>query len=56
MQCCLRGDRPVVLCEELAEVIRGVDAAMLTPQSPATTEQLATRRRAYVEKRMALGC
>jgi len=45
-----------VLCEELAEVIRGVDAAMLTPQSPATTEQLATRRRAYVEKRVALGC
>lgn len=45
-----------VLCEELLEVIRGVDAAMLSPQSPATTEQLAARRRAYVEKRMALGC
>lgn len=45
-----------VLCEELLEVIRGVDAAMQTPQSPAATEQLTARRRAYVEKRMALGC
>ena len=34
----------------------GVDAALQTPQSPAATEQLNARRRAYVEKRMALGC
>ncbi|WP_374240103.1 hypothetical protein [Zoogloea sp.] len=45
-----------LLCEELQEVIRGVDAALQTPQSPAATEQLNARRRAYVEKRMALGC
>lgn len=44
------------LCEELLEVIRGVDAAMQLPQSPATIEQLTARRRLYQEKRAALGC
>ena len=44
------------LCTELLEVIQDVDAALLHPQSPASAEQLVTRRRAYVEKRMALGC
>jgi len=27
-----------------------------SPQSPAAAEQLTNRRRAYVEKRIALGC
>ena len=44
------------LCAELLEVIQGVDAALLSPQSPAAAEQLINRRRAYVEKRIALGC
>jgi hypothetical protein len=44
------------LCEELQEVILGVDAALLSPQSPAAAEQLAARRRVYAEKRLALGC
>ena len=44
------------LCAELLEVIQGVDAALLHPQSPASAEQLVLRRRAYVEKRIALGC
>lgn len=45
-----------VLCEELLEVIRGVDAALQLPQSPATIEQLTTRRRVYQEKRATLDC
>lgn len=44
------------LCEELLEVIRGVDAALQLPQSPATIEQLTTRRRVYQEKRATLDC
>ena len=44
------------LCEELLEVIRGVDAAMLSPQSAAAARQLSARRRAYVDKRITLGC
>jgi len=44
------------LCAELLEVIQGVDAALQNPQSPAAAEQLTNRRRAYVEKRIALGC
>lgn len=44
------------LCEELLEVIRGVDAALQLPQSPATVEQLTTRRRLYQEKRATLDC
>ena len=44
------------LCAELQEVIEGVDAALLHPQSPGSAEQLLNRRRTYVEKRMALGC
>ncbi|WP_398313081.1 hypothetical protein [Zoogloea sp.] len=44
------------LCEELLEVIRGVDAALQLPQSPATIEQLTTRRRVYQEKRASLDC
>ncbi|MBP6802240.1 MAG: hypothetical protein KA128_14025 [Zoogloea sp.] len=50
------GAARVALCEELQEVILGVDAALLSPQSPAAIEQLAARRRMYVERRMALGC
>ena len=49
------GER-AALCAELLEVIEGVDAALRHPQSPSAAEQLASRRRAYVEKRMALGC
>jgi len=44
------------LCEELLEVIRGVDAALQLPQSSATVEQLTTRRRVYQEKRATLDC
>ncbi|MCK6393511.1 hypothetical protein [Zoogloea sp.] len=44
------------LCEELLEVIRGVDAALQLPQSSATIEQLTTRRRVYQEKRATLDC
>ena len=44
------------LCEELLEVIRGVDAALQLPQSPATIEQLTTRRRVYQERRASLDC
>lgn len=44
------------VCAELQEVIEGVDAALLHPQSPGSAEQLLNRRRIYVEKRMALGC
>ncbi len=44
------------LCEELLEVIRGVDAALQLPQSPAAVEQLTTRRRKYQEKRATLDC
>ena len=44
------------LCAELLEVIQGVDAALLHPQSPASAEQLVLRRRAYIDKRISLGC
>jgi hypothetical protein len=50
------GAGKAALCEELQEVILGVDAALLTPQSPVAAEQLAARRRAYAEKRVGLGC
>ncbi len=44
------------LCAELREVIQGIDAALLNPQSPASAEQLTARRRVYVDQRIALGC
>lgn len=44
------------LCEELLEVIRGVDAALMLPQSSATIEQFNQRRRVYQEKRARLDC
>lgn len=44
------------LCVELLDVIHDVDAALLHPQSPASAEQLINRRKAYLEKRAALGC
>lgn len=50
------GADKAALCEELQEVILGVDAALLSPQSPAAAEQLAARRRVYAEKRVGLGC
>ncbi len=44
------------LCAELEEVTQGVEAALLHPQSPPSAEQHVLRRRAYIDKRIALGC